>query len=60
MIQTFIPDFLILQQRNDERKANMTLTEDLVKERMKSEEISESLDGLHKQLKQVGLGKLNS
>ena len=38
----------------------MTLTEDLVKERMKSEEISESLDGLHKQLKQVGLGKSNS
>ena len=33
----------------------MTLREDLVKERMKSEEISESLDGLHKQLKQVGL-----
>ena len=33
----------------------MTLREELVKERMKSEEISESLDGLHKQLKQVGL-----
>jgi len=45
----------LMQQRNDERKANMTLREDLVKERMKSEEISESLDGLHKQLKQVGL-----
>ena len=50
-----ILNYIFFQQRNDERKANMTLREDLVKERMKSEEISESLDGLHKQLKQVGL-----
>ena len=43
------------QSRNDERKAAMNLREDLVKERMKSDQIQETMEGLHKQLKQLGL-----
>ena len=43
------------QSRNDERKSAMNLREDLIKERMKSDQIKDTMEGLHKQLKKLGL-----
>lgn len=43
------------QQRNDDKKASMKMKEDLVKERIKCDEINEALEALHKQLRQLGI-----
>ena len=44
----------LTQSRNDERKLAMSLREDLINERIKSVQLKDTMEELHKQLKKMG------
>ena len=44
----------LTQSRNEERKLAMSLREDLINERMKSVQLKDTMEELHKQLKKMG------